>query len=237
MALRFCRAETIEDYFELIKAYLQRYGRPKAFYSDRHSIFRVNRKEQEAGNYRTAFHEVLKKLDIELICAHSPQAKGQVERANEVLQDRLIKELREQGISSIEEGNAYLEMFRQRYNKKFGKEPADFKNMHRCMLQSHNLDEILLEKKERIISKDLSFSYQNEIYQIESAYKHRLQGKQIEIYEKHGEIKMVLWNGEKLEYKKWRETACQPAKIVDTKELEVLWPTKKRRPERNHPWR
>jgi transposase len=155
MGMRFCHAETTDDYFDFIKDYLLRHGRPRAFYSDKHSVFRVNRKEQEEGKYQTLLHQALKQLDIELICAHSPQAKGRVERANGVLQDRLIKELREQGINSIEQGNAYLETFRLRYNKKFGKQAANPTNVHRELLPSHKLDEILLGKEERELSQKI----------------------------------------------------------------------------------
>ncbi|MEI6243368.1 MAG: ISNCY family transposase, partial [Chlamydiota bacterium] len=150
MKMRFCRTETTDDYFELVKDYLNEYGRPKAFYSDKHGVFRVNMKGCE--NHNTSFHRALKELDIELICAHSPQAKGRVERANGILQDRFIKELREEGISSMEEGNAFLETYLKKHNKKFEKEPANENNAHRALLPSHNLETILLEKSQRVIS-------------------------------------------------------------------------------------
>jgi len=235
MGLRFCRTETTDDYFELVKKHLKEHGRPKAFYSDKHSIFRVNMKGCDTRV--TSFHRALKELDIELINAHSPQAKGRVERANGVLQDRLIKELREEGISSVEEGNAYLPSFLKKHNKKFGKEPADSKNAHRKLLPSHDLEKILLEKNKRVISKDLSFSYGNEIYQIESQYVNRLPGKQVDIYEKNGNISYVGLNGKKLKYKKWQERVVKTPKTADVKDLEILWTTKKRKPGKHHPWR
>ena len=74
MTMRFCRTETIDDYFDALRDYLLKYGRPEAFYSDKHSIFRVNMKGSERNI--TTFHRALKELGIELICAHSPQAKG-----------------------------------------------------------------------------------------------------------------------------------------------------------------
>lgn len=237
MALKFCKVETTDDYFELVKDYLYKYGRPMAFYSDKHSIFRVSRKTLEPGERLSSLHKALKKLQIELICAHSPQAKGRVERANGILQDRLIKELREQKISSIREGNAYLETFRQKYNKKFGKKPAKDKDAHRALLPSQDLDGLLIEKKERKVSKDLSFSYGNEVYQLDGKLYNRLGGKRIEVYEKRGKIKYVEFNGKKIGYKKWKEKAFQPEEIRDAKELEVLWATRKRKPGKYHPWR
>ncbi|MGH7890281.1 MAG: ISNCY family transposase, partial [Thermodesulfobacteriota bacterium] len=132
--MRFSKNETSEDYLKLLDSYLRQYGRVSAFYSDKHSVFRVTRKERnEDRKWTTRFHEVLKELDIELICAHSPQAKGRVERAHGTLQDRLIKELRERKISSIEEGNLYINEFTEFYNNKFGKEPASQENAHRAL--------------------------------------------------------------------------------------------------------
>ena len=188
------------------------------------------------GN-NTSFHRALKELDIELICAHSPQAKGRVERANGILQDRLIKELREEGISSIAEGNAYLEIFRKKYNQKFGKEPADRKNAHRELLRSHNPDMILLEKSQRVISKDLSFSYKTTLYQIDSNYRNRLSGKRIDIYEKNGVIQYAGIDGNPLKIKKWQEKVIRSPQVLDAKGLEMLWPAKARKPGKYHPWR
>lgn len=118
--------------------YIERYGRPMAFYSDKHSVFRKSNKQSLEGNFSTRFQEVLKDLDIELICAHSPQAKGRVERANVTLQDRLIKELWEREINTMEEGNGYLEEFRLAYNRKFAVNPANRENAHRHFKQIIN---------------------------------------------------------------------------------------------------
>ena len=234
--MKFCRVETTEDYFRLIEEYIGKHGRPKAYYSDKHGIFRINAKE--SLRQQTTLGEGLKQLGIELICAHSPQAKGRVERANGILQDRLIKELREEKISSIEEGNRHLEKYRRKYNKKFGKRAASPEDVHRPLLPSQKLEEIFVEKTMRVVSKDLSFSYKNEIYQIESNYKHRLWGKRVEIHERDGEIKSVMLGGEKLKYKKWKERVTPVQQTIDVKELEVLWPTRKRKkPSRHHAWR
>ncbi len=234
--MKFCRWETTEDYFSLIEEYIEKHGRPKAYYSDKHGIFRINAKESRRE--QTTLGEGLKNLGIELICAHSPQAKGRVERANGTLQDRLIKELREERISTIKNGNRYLEKYRRKYNKKFGKKAASPEDAHRPLLPSQKLEEIFVEKTKRTVSKDLSFSYKNEIYQIESNYKHRLWGKRIEIHERNGKIKNVLLEGKKLNYKKWKEQETVVQQTIDVKELEVLWATRKRKkPSRHHVWR
>ncbi|EGP4635655.1 ISNCY family transposase, partial [Escherichia coli] len=109
MALRFVPAETTRAYMETLRGYLNDHGVPLALYSDRHSIFRVNNPEREGE--LTQFTRAIKTLGIEPIHANSPQAKGRVERANQTLQDRLVKEMRLQNISDIETANAWLPTF------------------------------------------------------------------------------------------------------------------------------
>jgi len=104
-AARFVAAETTAAYLELVGEYIGRHGLPQALYSDRHSIFRVNASES-AKSSLTQFGRALAELGIEGICANSPQAKGRVERANGVLQDRLVKLMRLAGVASWEAGNA-----------------------------------------------------------------------------------------------------------------------------------
>ncbi len=239
MLMRFYKAETSEDYLKMLRIYIEKYGRPLSLYSDKHSVFRVNKKElHEKGKWTTRFHEVLKELNIELICAHSPQAKGRVERANGTLQDRLIKELRERKICSMEEGNKFLDEYTEMHNKKFSTEPASQEDAHQSILPSHNLEKLFMLKEERVLSKDLSIHYKNEIYQIDSNTIYRLRGKKVEVFESDGEIKMILQEGKPLKYHKWKERIMMPAAVMDVKELEVKWTDKKiRKPWRRHPWK
>lgn len=117
--LQFSPSETTEAYMTSLRRYLKRYGRPVALYSDRHSVFTVNMKDTQSGEQLTQFGRALKTLDIEGIQANSPQAKGRVERANQTLQDRLIKEMRLAGINNMEEGNAFLLEYMKKHNQKF----------------------------------------------------------------------------------------------------------------------
>lgn len=117
MALRLVPAETTPAYLQTLGQYLSQHGRPVALYSDKHSIFRVNLPERE--HELTQFTRALKSLDIEAIHANTPQAKGRVERANQTLQDRLVKELRLRGISDLEAANAFLPAFIADYNARF----------------------------------------------------------------------------------------------------------------------
>ena len=106
-AARFVAAETTSAYLDLVGEYISRHGLPLAFYSDRHSIFRVNARES-AKSSLTHFGRALADPGIEGICASSPQAKGRVERANGVLQDRLVKVMRPARVASWEAGKAFL---------------------------------------------------------------------------------------------------------------------------------
>src|ERR1700728_4513593 len=101
MELRFVASESTFAYFEALKAYLRRHGKPVAFYSDKHSIFRVSNENAVSGNGMTQFGRALSELNVEILCANTSQAKGRVERAHHTLQDRVVKELRLAGISPI----------------------------------------------------------------------------------------------------------------------------------------
>lgn len=130
LQLRFEETETTAGYFRGFLSYLSDAGRPEAIYTDKHGIFRVNQgmmlKESE-----TQFSRAMRELDIEMIYAHSPQAKGRVERVNRTLQDRLVKELRLHHISTLEGANAYLPVFVEKFNVHFAKVPAKKENAHR----------------------------------------------------------------------------------------------------------
>lgn len=130
---KFFPAETTKSYLEVLQQQLSFHGRPLGFYSDKHSIFKMNRDVKGSGE--THFNKVLKKLGIEHICAHSPQAKGRIERANGTLQDRLVKEMRLKGINNMEDDNAFLPKFIEDYNKRFGKIACCLKDAH-CPLRA-----------------------------------------------------------------------------------------------------
>jgi hypothetical protein len=117
MSLRFSPTEATQAYMKALDNYLSHFGRLAALYSDKHSIFRVNHVDHESE--LTQFTRALKTLNIEPIHANTPQAKGRVERANKTLQDRLVKEMRLNGINTIDEANRYLPIFMEDYNRRF----------------------------------------------------------------------------------------------------------------------
>jgi hypothetical protein len=159
MQLRFVASESAFDYFRATGEYLRSHGKPVAFYSDKHSIFRVNNKGAEGGEGITQFGRVLTELNIDIICANSPQAKGRVERAFSTLRDRLVKELRLAGISTIAAANDWLPEFMAEYNKRFGRAPVNAKDLHRPLTGADNLDEILAWREERMVTNNLTLHY------------------------------------------------------------------------------
>jgi hypothetical protein len=158
--LRFAASENTFDYFRAAKAYLSDWGKPLAFYSDKHGIFRTTHgSELDRTSGLTQFGQALYELNIDIICANTPQAKGRVERANQTLQDRLVKELRLRGISTIEAANAYAPEFMADFNVRFGKEPRNPKNMHRPVAEHEQLDGAMCHKEFRTLSQALTLRY------------------------------------------------------------------------------
>ena len=157
-ALRFAPAETTSAYLAALRGHVLEHGLPLAFYSDRHGIFRVNAKDAKSGDGKTEFGRVADRLGIEPIHALTPQAKGRVERANQTLQDRLVKEMRLAGISSIEAANAFAPSFMTRWDAKFAVPPRDPVSAHRPWTKTPAaLDDDLARREERVLSKALTF--------------------------------------------------------------------------------
>jgi hypothetical protein len=235
---RFIPTECEEGYLECLKEHLRKYGRPKALYVDRHGIFRVNREELKKGVGITHFGEVLKALGIELICARSPQAKGRVERSNGILQDRLIKEMRLEGISTLEEGNAFLPKFFEKYNKRFKKEAASSEDAHRPMRKQDDLERLYARKDKRKLSKDLTFQHHNALYLIETKTPNRMRYASVDVFWRGLKPIQVEYEGKILKYTKWEERIYEKPPIVDAKELEGMGVERKeKKPSRSHPWR
>lgn len=239
MQLHFAPVESTEAYFEATERYLKQHGRPGAFYSDRHSIFRVNIQEAKHSSGETQFGRALRQLNIQLICANSPQAKGRVEKANGTLQDRLIKEMRLKGISDILAANAYLPEFIEDYNRRFAVEPSNLIDAHSSSLPTEvEFSKIFSQQHPRKVSKNLELSYQHVIYQIQTETpSYTLRGSQVTVCDKKGEI-TLLYKGKTLKYKTFNKNN-RPAQVVTSKELNhvqhKLTPSTK--PKANHPWR
>jgi hypothetical protein len=163
MHLQFVETESTFDYFEATRAYLDRYGKPIAFYSDKHAVFRVNKKDAAGGDGMTQFGRALHALNIDIICANSSQAKGRVERANGTLQDRLVKEMRLRSIDTVAAGNAFLPIFMADYNTRFAKAPFDERDLHRPIV-GDDLDDAFAWKEDRTVSKNLTLQYDKVLF-------------------------------------------------------------------------
>jgi len=169
-ALRFAPCETTHAYLLGLKSHVLAHGCPLAFYSDRHGIFRVNAKDAASGDGKTEFGRVAERLGIELINALTPQAKGRVERANQTLQDRLVKEMRLHGISSIEAAQAFVPAFMAIWNARFAVAPRAAADAHRPWTQTPEaLEEALAWREQRLLSKALTFSAGGTKYCVKTA--------------------------------------------------------------------
>lgn len=184
MELRFVTSESTFSYFDALESYLLKHGRPVAFYSDKHTVFRVPKPSKHMTGM-TQFGRALAELNIEIICANSSQAKGRVERANRTLQDRLVKELRIAGISNMEDGNAFLSGFIERYNGKFAKVPAKPDNLHRALnIEPDRLAEVFCLRDKRYVTKDLTLKYDRKRIKLEvNDLTRGLVGKYVDVYE------------------------------------------------------
>lgn len=244
--MRFYPAETSEAYMDGMRHYLRKYGRPVSFYSDKDSVFRINQEEVKLALGLTQVGRILKTLDIELICANSPQAKGRIERSFKTLQDRLVKELRLAGISSIAEANRFLEGYRKRFNRRFAVKPRSPENAHRPVRHSQeDLDIIFSIQEPRILSKCLSMQYHNALYQIiTDGPGLSLRGARVVVCEDTTHAIRILYKGRCLPYvtlnKGERLTPIADAKkissLVDKAKLSQSkhpqW-----KPPVDHPWR
>lgn len=223
MVMRFVEHETTRDYFEIMKKYVDHYGRPLALYSDRHSIFKISKGEAKELDIRISqFERAMKELEIEMIHARSPQAKGRVEKANGTLQDRLIKKMRRRGISTLKEGNEFLEEYRKEHNSKFARQAESPEDAHVELLPSIEVEKILVIKEKRKIQKNLEVQYQNSIYQLELRNtRRRMQGLEVDVLEgSNGKITFV-YQGKEIKHSIYGKLTAKKT-VLDHKELEIL---------------
>jgi len=224
--LRFVKSESTFSYFEALELYLAAHGCPVAFYSDKHTVFRVAKAEARAGRGMTQFGRALAELNIEILCANSSQAKGRVERVNRTLQDRLVKELRLAGVSDIETANAFLPVFTTSFNQKFAKVPARPDNLHRALNVAPNrLRDVLCKREQRYVGQQLSFSYERKQIILEkNDISCGLVGKYVDIHEfANGQLE-VRWKACSLPYTVFdKEQRVTHTAITENKRLgEVL---------------
>ncbi len=151
MELRFAKSESESTftYFEALRGYLERYRKPVALYSDKAPVFRP---PGRGARGVSQFGRALTELNIDILYANTPAAKGRVERANPTLQDRLVKKLRLRGISSLEQGNGFLDEYRRVHNARFAVTPMSEHDAHRPLRDHDELDKVFTWQEERTLS-------------------------------------------------------------------------------------
>lgn len=171
MFARFVRQDSTEENMGVLEHYLRRFGRPLEFYTDKGSIFTTTPKKNHPAREEplapTQIGRALQELGIGWIAAHSPQAKGRVERSFDTDQDRLVKGLRIAGVRTLEQANAYLEAeYLPEWKQKFTVLPACADNAHRPLLKQHELAAILCLVEQRVVTNDFTIRCLGQTYQI-----------------------------------------------------------------------
>lgn len=222
MQLRFVPSESAFSYFEALEGYLAAHGRPVALYSDKHSVFRVAKKEARGGQGMTQFGRALAELNIEILCANSSQAKGRVERVNRTLQDRLVKELRLAGIDGLEAGNAFLPGFMERFNARFAVSPARPEDLHRPLtVAPERLRDILCWRERRHVGRQLTLCYERQRLMLEESELTRgLVDQYVDTYAFADGRLEVRWKGISLTYTAFdKDQRVSHTAIVENKRL------------------
>ena len=183
MHLRMVESENTFAYMDAMTAYIEAHGKPVAIYSDKHGVFRNNTASAK-GDGMTHFGRSLEALNIEIICANSPQAKGRVERANGTLQDRLVKAMRLDGISTIDEANAFLPGYLARHNQRFAKASFDRRDVHRPLAPHDDLKAEMVWREQRTVTQALTLHCNKALIILEPTEVSRpLAGKRVDVCE------------------------------------------------------
>ena len=244
----YARFEPVESslaYLDALRAYLRKHGRPVALYSDRHGIFTKHDPEDPAP---TQFERAVKQLGIESILAHSPQAKGRIERLFKTLQDRWVKAMRLAGISDRQAANGWLPVAMARHNARFAVMPRHVDDAHATVDHSAAaLRRICSLHYVRTLSKALSCQFAGRLYQVQTgaALRYGLRGKKITVCQASDHT-LILLNGEEvLPYRVFdRHAQLAESRVTDDKTLNArvdvaltrTRPTARKQPP-NHPWK
>ncbi len=227
---RFYDYEGTLPAMDSFKRYVRRYGLPQSVYLDKHSTYKSTKKltiEEELAGLApmSQFERALDELGVEVIHAHSPQAKGRIERLFGVLQDRLIKEMRLRGVTTKEEANEFLKEYLPKYNRKFKVCPANNTDVHVRLPRYFNLDTYLCVKTQRTVRNDQTIAHNGNLYQIEEA----VVSKKVTVEERLDGSLHIISAGAALKY---REITERPKKKNRGKRPKTPYI-----PPRDHPWR
>jgi len=231
---QFCKYEGTFPFMDSFKRYAKRYGLPHSVYIDKHSTYKSTAKpsiEDELNNREplTQVGRALNELGVKLIHAHSPQAKGRIERLFRTFQDRLIKEMRLRNIKSIKEANNFLKYYLPIYNKRFSVEPLEKGDLHRPLPKNINLDSILCLKTERALRNDSTIVHNKKLYQIID----HVNAKKLTVEERINGSLLITHMGNHLKY---QEITQRPLKQEPNKPY-LSKPRKTWTPPLEHPWK
>lgn len=241
---RFYEQETTFAAMEMLKLWAGRYGVPCALYTDRKDVYVLCEKDARRATERgeeplTQFGKACARLGVKVIAAHSPQAKGRVERANGMLQDRLVKQLALHNIKTIEEANAFLEGgYMDKLNEKFARPPASKANYHRAKPEERELFEALSAEDTRTVANDWTVRHGNKSYQILAGNTNLPPAKgQVTVQKRLDGSLHILYRGMEVAYEeiteKPKETALQQTAMAPKPfRRKSRWV-----PPENHPWR
>jgi hypothetical protein len=229
---RFYAYEGVIPAMDSMKRYIKKYGMPESIYLDRHSTYKSQAKqtiEDELNNKHSLsqFERAAEELGIKIIHANSPQAKGRVERDFRTHQDRLVKEMRLEGISDIKAANNFLPRYLKKHNERFGVEPAGTTDMHRPIPEGKDLNTILCIKVERHLRNDFTVLYNKKLYQILD----KVAVKRVKLEEGVDGRICIKINNKKLSYKEIKERPKKEAKPI------VRMPKNIYRPSMTHPFK
>lgn len=215
--LHFSETECTDSYFEALQAYLPLHGKPQAFYADRAAVFRSPSANKHIP---TQFQRAVDELGIELICANSPQAKGRVERVNRTLQDRLVKQMRLDGIKDIDTANEWVWQFIERYNEQFACQARSGLDLHTPLRPADDLKRILSIRETRKLSNKLTLQHNQQQYILQDEPCLRaLIGQPIAIHSyRDGQVELRA-NGVTVQYSSMQLPKRSRLTLVDDKSL------------------
>jgi transposase len=236
----FCEGETTLAAMEALSGYVERYGLPRALYVDRDSIYRCDRESTIAENLAgkeptTQFGRAMEELDVEVIMAHSPQAKGRVERVNGTLQDRLVKALRREKISDLRGANRFLqEKFLAAFNRRFVRKAVRPSDLHRRVPRGLDLGRVLSIRETRVVQNDWTVRFENRWFQLAEIHQNLgLAGRSVTMCRRLDGPLELLHGGRELSY---RELPAPPQPRQDEAVPEIR-SNQGQRPAADHPWR
>jgi transposase InsO family protein len=236
----FSEGETTIAAMEAFRGYVERYGLPRALYVDRDSIYRCDRESTIAENLAgkeptTQFGRAMEELDVNVIMAHSPQAKGRVERVNGTLQDRLVKALRREKVSDLAAANRFLQKkFLAAFNRRFVKQAAKSGDLHRRVPRGLDMGRVLSIRETRVVQNDWTLRFENRWFQLaEMHQKLALAGRSATVCQCLDGRLELLYGGRQLNY---RELPAPPERKQEAGAVEI-GSNQGQRPAADHPWR